>query len=480
MMVAEHKHLAENGAQLVELRVDYIRRAVGLKRLLAERPCPAVIACRRPKDGGKWRMTEADRVILLRTAIAEGADYVDIEEDIAGQIPRFGKTKRIISYHNFHETPNDIEQIRDRMLRLDPDIIKIATTANRPHDNTRVLRLIKGAKVPTVAFCMGEMGVPSRILCKRFGSPFTYASFHSERILAPGQLSYTEMLERYHFDSINSETVVLGVIADPVAQSLSPLIHNANIRKLGVNMVYLPFRVPRDELESFINDCPELSITGLSVTIPHKESVLRSINALDEDVAGIRAANTLVFKGSSIYGFNTDCRAAMISLSRADEREGIEVSKEKPFAGRRALVLGSGGAAKAMTFGLIRGGATVMICSRNTRKAEQMAMHFGCSTADWMARNSIETDYIINCTPMGMFPDMDESPIERDSLKSDMIVFDTVYNPEQTLLVKYAREAGVDMFVRQAAMQFKLFTGQDADVGLMRAEIKRAISAARY
>ena len=482
MMMAEHKHLAENGADLVELRVDFIRRPVALKRLLNASQCPAIIACRRPKDGGKWRHSEQDRIMLLRTAIAEGADYVDIEEDIAAQVNRFGDCKRIISYHNFVETPPDLEKIYERVKKLDPDIIKIATTANHPSDNTRVLKLCQQSEFPTVAFCMGDIGMPSRVLCKRMGSPFTYASFHSERRLAPGQLSQKEMLEKFHFDKIDENTEVLGVIADPVAHSLSPTVHNANIRKLGLNMVYLPFRVPREDLDSFIADSGALGIKGLSVTIPHKENVLRSINALDEDVAGIRAANTLVFKNSEVYGFNTDCRAAMRSLAHLDGR----AEEAKPFQGRRALVLGYGGVAKALTFGLLKGGAEVIITGRNIRKAEQLASHFGCQCADWVARHSARFDYLINGTPCGMFPDMDETPFEADALREEHIVFDTIYNPEQTLLVKRAREAhcrvitGVDMFVHQAAMQFKLFTGVDADVRLMRYEVKRALSAARY
>lgn len=482
MMIAEHKHLAESGAALVELRVDYIRRAVSLQRLLENRACPVVIACRRSTDGGKWRGTEKDRVMLLRSAIAEGADYVDIEEDVASQIPRYGKTKRIISFHDFHETPQNLEAIRDRMLKLDPDIIKIATMANHATDNTRVLRLCQDAKVPTTAFCMGEIGMPSRILCRKFGAPFSYASFHSERLLAPGQLSFQEMLEKYRFEEINQDTQVYGVIADPVTHSMSPLVHNANLRHEGMNAIYLPFRVAREDLYDFIEQCPTLSVKGLSVTIPHKEAVLRSINALDEDVAGIRACNTLVFKDDQVYGYNTDCRAAMSSLAQAAGKE----LKGKSFTGSTALILGCGGVAKAMAFGLVNRGAKVLVTGRNTRRTEEFAAAMKCISVDWMARHNVVADFVINCTPVGMHPEVNESPFERDALNTDMIVFDTVYNPEQTLLIKFAREVncrvvtGIDMFVRQAAMQFQLFTGRKANVDLMRTEVKRAISAAKY
>src|SRR5689334_10927694 len=170
-LIAEHKHLAEQGAKLVELRLDYIQSAVNLNRLLPERPCPVVITCRRERDGGKWARSEEQRQLLLRQAIVAGIEYVDLEEDIAAKIPRFGKTKRIISYHDFNETPEDLAGLHARLAALDADVVKIATMVNHPHDNLRLLRLCRDSKVPTVAIGMGEAGTPSRVLCKKFGAP---------------------------------------------------------------------------------------------------------------------------------------------------------------------------------------------------------------------------------------------------------------------------------------------------------------------
>jgi 3-dehydroquinate dehydratase/shikimate dehydrogenase len=164
-MIAEHKHLVEQGAKLVELRLDYINGEVNIRRLIAERPCPVMVTCRRERDGGKWARPEAQRLMLLRTAIAEGVEYVDLEEDVAGQVPRYGKTKRLVSFHDFRKTPDDLESIHQRLAGLDADVVKIATMANHPHDNVRMLRLLRQAKVPTVAFCMGDIGTPTRVLC---------------------------------------------------------------------------------------------------------------------------------------------------------------------------------------------------------------------------------------------------------------------------------------------------------------------------
>lgn len=483
MMLAEYHHLAEEGVELVELRLDYIRRSVNMKRLLEKRPCPIIATCRRPADGGKWRGTEQDRVMLLRTAIADGVDYVDLEMDVAGKIPRYGSTKRIVSYHNFQQTPDNLPEIHEQMLGLDPDVIKIATMAHSPTDNLQVLRLCRDSKIPTAAFCMGEMGTPSRILCGRFGSPFTYATFSSERRLAPGMLSFQEMRNLYRYGEIKSDTEVFGVIADPVEHSLSPLIHNRAMREAKMNRIYLPFRVPREYLGRFMSAAPELGIRGLSVTIPHKEEVLKSLNSMDEEVAGIQAANTVVFKDKKVVGYNTDCKAAIRCILRAMDKD-----KDDPvaFKDRRFLLLGSGGVARAIGYGLHARGAAVFIAGRNVRSTEELANHLDAQPVNWMGRHSPQVDAIINCTPIGMHPNLDETPFEARHLSPTTLVFDTVYNPEQTLLIKQAREkgcpviTGVEMFVRQAALQFKLFTGEKADQKLMLGEVKRAISAARY
>lgn len=484
MMIAEHQHLVEMGVELVEMRLDYIRRPVNIKRLLSNRPSPVIITARRPQDGGRWMKSESDRQMALRTAIVDGADYVDIEMDIAHSIPRYGNTQRIISYHNMECTPDNLEEIHHQISQLDPDIIKIVTMANNPIDNVRALRLSRNSEIPTVAFCMGEMGTPSRILAARAGAPFTFAAFGDDRKIAPGMLTFQQLRDEYHYETIDRNTVVLGVIADPVAHSFSPRVHNACIRDLGLNMLYLPFRVPPEFLEQFIRTCPEMGIRGLSVTIPHKEKVLKHINVLDDQVAGIRAANTIVFRDVNAYGYNTDCSAAIESLELALQQ--LEEGAADPLRGKKVLLLGAGGVARAIAFGLKRAGAEVTICSRDYRRSDILANDLQCKTIDWTGRANQPHQILINCTPVGMHPKLDETPFDAEWFNRKAIVFDTVYNPEQTLFIKQARQAGcptitgVDMFVRQAARQFQLFTGIEPELETIRYEVKRAISAARY
>ncbi len=486
-MMAEHRHLAEQGAKMVELRLDYVASRVNMRRLLGarseEHPCQIIITCRRQEDGGKWSGTEEGRRLLLREAIAEGVDYVDLEEDVAAEIPRFGKTKRIISYHNFRKTPENLRELHDRMAQLDPDIIKLATVANDPHDNLRMLELMQESEIPTVGMCMGDMGTPTRILASKFGAPFTYATFHHERTLAPGQLSFKQMNEIYRYEDIGQDTAVYGVIADPIGHSLSPQVHNAAFADKGFDSVYCPFRVPTDKLEQFMRDASRLGIRGLSITIPHKESIANYLTKVDPAVKSIAAANTVVMDGSEVVGYNTDYNSAMDCLELALGSIGENPS---PVKGKRVLVLGAGGVARPIVYGLCARGADVTIASRRRGRSDRLASAFDCIAIDWDARTRMQCEILVNCTPIGMHPNVDESPVNKSFLKPTMLVFDTVYNPESTLLVKDAQSrncnviTGVEMFVRQACLQFFLFTKQEASADLMREVLKKVIGAVKY
>lgn len=483
MVQAEQQLLADQQIPLTELRVDFITRDVDISRLLRERPTPVLVTCRRPQDGGRWRYSEEQRLTLLRTAIAQGAEYVDLEWDVALNVRRYGKTKRVISYHNFQETPANLPAIWEKMRALDPDVIKIATMANSPEDNWVTLGITKNADIPTIAFCMGDMGTPSRILCGKFGAPFTFASISSEKQLAPGQISFDMMRNTYHYDDIKPTTKILGVIADPVAHSMSPVIHNACLRKDGLDMVYLPFRVPAEGLDAFIDQAAKFDITGLSVTIPHKERILRCVNDIDNDVSAVKACNTVLFRKSLRAGKNTDISAAMRVIKLGME---LDLNQKRSLIGVRALVLGGGGVSKAIAWGLQQEGARVFVSARNKPQADVIAADLKMESLDWETRQNFTGDIIVNGTPVGMFPNMNESPFPAEALREGMVVFDTIYNPQNTLLIKQARAAGCrvvygsDMFVEQAAMQYKYFTGKDADKPHMAEVLQRAINPAKY
>ena len=480
MMQIELQEAAKRGAQMIELRLDFLSKAPDFKRLLANRPCPFVATVRRPQDGGRWPGDEEDRHMLLRQAIVGGFDWVDLETDVADEIRRFKDVKRIISYHNLREVPPNLEEIHATMCEQDADVVKIAVSAQRPTDNLRVLKLLENAPKPTVAFCMGDLGIPSRILGGKYGAPFTYAAFNKERGIAPGILSYDEIKHVYNYPDINADTKVYGVIGDPVAHSLSPLIHNTAFRSLGMNAVYLPFRVPRLALELFLKEFERIPVYGYSVTIPHKENAVSLAAERDPAVALTQAANTLVRGEQGFITYNTDYHAARDSLL-ANLPAGPD-GNAGTLQGRTVLLLGAGGVARAVAHTLHREGALVSISNRTPERTQRLAEEVGCRAIDWAARHNVICDTVINCTSVGMHPNMDESPVHPSLLKPGLVVMDCIYTPEQTLLVKEARTrgchvlTGVDMFVRQAALQFQLFTGKEPPLELMRNVVKKALS----
>lgn len=480
-LALDHQRAAEMGAKIVELRLDMLIRTVDLPRILPERPTPVVVTVRRPADGGRWHGSEADRLMLLRNAIVAGVEYVDLELDIAGAIPRYGKTKRIVSYHNFQETPANLAELHRQLASKDADVVKIATMANSATDALRVMQIARDSKVPTIAICMGEYGTATRILAGKWGAPFTFAAIDEEKALAPGQLDFRTLSRRYRYEKIQRSTQVYAVIGDPIVQSKSPVVHNAAFDVTGLDAVYVPFRVGRDELFDFFGECEDLDIRGLSVTIPHKERTVAYAQDATESVKSIGAANTLVFKGGRAAAFNTDYRAAMQCLSASGEDLAGDA-----LAGKTALLIGSGGVSRALAYGLKAAGARVLVTSRTAANAEAFAKDLKVEVVRWEERLGMRPDILVNGTPVGMFPNVDESPWNEESLEPEMTVFDTIYNPEQTLLVKHARArgcrvvTGVDMFIRQAAIQFKRFTDKTAPVETMHRAFKRALSPVRY
>lgn len=483
MLIAEMQAAVKAGAQLLEIRLDFLSSDPRIKQILEHRECPLVATVRRRQDGGLWSGAEQKRQTVLRNAIVEGFDYVDIEHDIAGSIPRYGQTKRIISHHDMKGMPADLKGLHKQMCELDADVVKIAARASSPLDVFRMLELVRDSEKPTIAIAMGEVGVASRILGAKFGSPFTYAAFNPGRIVAPGLLTYDVVKHLYYYEQIDSETEIYGVIGDPISQSLSPLVHNAAFRAKGLNKVYVPFQVPEESLNEFIGKVKEFGISGLSVTIPHKREIRNFGRDGDELSTRCGASNTFVRTDDGYLCYNTDGPAAVDAVAQVltPDNEG-----RKSFKGRSVLILGAGGASVALAHAFTQAGAMVAVTARRHEQAQEVAEAAQATLVEWEQRHGRYADILVNCTPMGMYPDnLDSTPFHSGSLKETMVVFDTVYNPEETLLLKEAAGRGcktvpgLAMFVGQAEAQFRLFTGVDPPPGLMLSLVREELSPAK-
>jgi 3-dehydroquinate dehydratase/shikimate dehydrogenase len=311
------------------------------------------------------------------------------------------------------------------------------------------------------------------VLTRTFGGLLTYAALRRGAGSAPGQLTVAQLRDVYNFDSTGPGTPVYGVIGNPVMHSVSPNIHNAAFRSLGMDAVYVPFEV--DALAPFFAGVHCLDPAGFSVTIPHKEEALRLVDDADEISHKIGAVNTVAVRDSRLVGTNTDWLAAVNAVKQA-------LAADETLAGRRVLLLGAGGAARAIAYGLAREKAVVLIANRTQERAERLAAETGAKTVRWEQRGAVDCDVVVNSTSIGMYPRVDATPMPAESLRQGRVVFDAVYNPRRTRLIEEAAAAGcrvvegVEMFVEQAVAQFRFWTGRDAPVEVMRKATVAALS----
>ncbi len=470
---------ARAGADIIECRLDYLDQLArsDIRSLLADRPAPIIMTCRPVRQGGRCAAGEPDRLGTLFTAAKFGADYVDVEDDVpASQRP---KGRIILSHHDFQQRPADVQALARRLAGDRPAVVKVVFASAGPEDAIAACGLLRQLECPSIALAMGEHGILSRVLARKFGAFGTFAALESGEESAPGQPTVAEMKGLYRWEAIGPATKVYGVIGCPIAHSMSPAIHNAAFAASGIDAVYVPLRIEpgAESFRRFLDAAraaPWLDLAGLSVTIPHKENALAAVGdaRVDELSQRIGAINTIRLEpDGSLAGWNTDYAAAIDALCAA---MGIE---RGGLVGRSVAVLGAGGAGRAIVAALAHYGARVTIYNRTISRGEKLAAEFGAAALGRDALAELDAEIVINCTSIGMHPEADATALPADVLPRVKLVFDTVYNPIETRLLREARAAGctcvsgLDMFLNQAAAQFEIWTARDAP----RAEMRRVV-----
>ncbi len=447
------------GADMVELRLDQCPAPHEVIAALERLPLPALVTIRHASEGGGWTGSEADRAALY-AAVDGRAAMVDIElQHFADLKWRPARSRLVLSAHDFTGPGGDLPATISAMRAAGADIPKVAITARDAADLALVRNLYRGTNAPLVAIAMGEHGLPSRLLAQAWGAAFTFARLDGDAGSAPGQPTVGDLLGRYRLRSQGASTAVYGVIGSPVAHSLSPHIHNAAFAHDGVDAVYVPFRV-EDPL-AFWAACGAW-IAGLSITIPHKHDLMPMMAGLEEPVTRIGAMNTIYRSEDGVVGANTDAVAIQWCL---EQELGC-------LTGRRVLVLGAGGVARAIAHAVHERGAQVMITNRSRDRAEALAAEVGGTVIDDRIATGCAYDVLVNGTSVGMGTP-DESPWPAAAHRAGTVVFDTVYTPLETKLLKDAQRAGasticgLDMFIAQAAAQYDRWFGHSAPVELM-------------
>ncbi|HXE07374.1 MAG TPA: shikimate dehydrogenase [Acidobacteriaceae bacterium] len=450
-----------------EFRLDYLEKPLAalpkFKQFFAENTAATAIAtCRREANGGKFGGNVAAELEVLCKAADAGFLLVDLEIESAEAIKKMGVEKLretgvalIISHHDFTAT-KDLDGILTRIDRFSPDFVKIVPTAKSLSDNITLIRFLERVADHTnvIGICMGDAGVISRVLGVRAGSAFTFAAATPGEETGPGQIAARTLVETYRIDQVDVATKVYGVAGNPIRSSLSPIMMNTAFRRETVNAVYLALQTARvNDLVKLVHEIP---IQGVSITMPLKEDILPHLEQTDALSAKIGAVNTIRLLDGKLFGFNTDVAGIIGPLE-----------KRLSLRGAKVLVLGAGGAARAAVFGVRDRGADVYILNRTSETAQKLARQSGSHVLRRDALGKTQFDVIINATPVGMAGNKAPQILEPQHLQT-RLVFDLVYNPLETPLIRMARQkqipiiTGVEMFVQQGARQFEIFTGKPA------------------
>ncbi|MGC1384800.1 MAG: shikimate dehydrogenase [Candidatus Acidiferrales bacterium] len=461
----------------VELRLDWLAKDREIERFLAvldkRRIRATLIAtCRRVAAGGRFRGSGANQLIYIAEALRCGCTWYDLDVETASIAPRalvdvlVGEGRELVSAHYFKRPPANLKKVVARLAAFQPDAIKIAVQCQSIAESVKLIELARG-RTNFVAVPMGEAALPARVLALRHGSALAFAPI--EQSTAAGQVSLEAMTQLYRADKLTRKTRVYGVIGDPIAHSLSPRLHNAGFHAAKIDAVFLPFLV-RD-LKDFLDAIKPLGVRGFAITLPHKQSILRHLDTCDPMAAAIGAVNTVVVgSNGKLHGLNTD----YVGVLRALE-------PRMPFRASRVLIVGAGGAARAVAYALAQAGSSVCISARRPKQAEALARAVGGEAVPRSRVRKEFFDAIVNSTPVGMHPRESASPLDSNELNT-RLVFDLVYRPRVTKLMQLAQRRGIetvsglDMFVAQGTAQWEIWTGRRAPVARMLGELRRALA----
>lgn len=468
----------KDGSHFLEFRLDYLQDPGSgiefLRKFHARYPEVHLLAtCRHKQAHGRYSGSIKQQAAILRGAAEAGAGFIDVEiesaESLKAEIAALRQTVRVVvSFHDFQKTP-PLETVLRRLKHIAADAYKIAATSNKPADNLRMIQFLREHHDdPLIVFGMSEMGLPTRILSPSLGGLYTYAAPLSGEGTAAGQIPANCLRALYRPEKLTKRSRVYGVIASPVAHSKSPAIHNRGFQSRRIDAVYLPFLVPPNCLGDWMKLAADLPVSGFSVTIPHKQRILRHLDVIEPLAKRIGAVNTVWRRAGKWRGANTDTDGVLRPLSRHLRPANASI-----------LIAGYGGAARAAAFALADARAKLTITGRNFKSAQSLARAINGQVATLKDAQRQSYDVLIHATPVGMHPGTQQTLFEGPA--PARIVFDMVYNPRETALLKRAKQdgriviPGAEMLLEQAVRQFEIWTGEPAPRSVMKAALDQLL-----
>ena len=467
----------KDGNSFLEFRLDYLEEPANamefVRKFRTRYPDAYVLAtCRHKQAHGHYSGSIEQQIAILEAAAHAGANFVDIEIESAERAkPEIAELRQtapvIVSFHDFEKTPA-LEPVLRRLKRIPANAYKIATTARKLNDNQRLIEFVREHHRETlIALAMSEIGLLTRILGPSLGSLFTYAAPLQAEGTAAGQVPAKTLHSLYRPEKLTRHSRIYGVIASPVAHSKSPFIHNRGFQSRRIDAVYLPFLVPAACLGEWMKLAGALPVHGFSVTIPHKQHIVRYLDTVDPLAKRIGAVNTVWRRAGKWRGTNTDTEGVIRPLAR-----------QRRLANASVLIAGYGGAARAAAIALSDARANVTVTGRNLNKAQSLARMVNGAAVSLKEAQQTTYDVFIHATPVGMHPKAGECLFER-RIPAE-VVLDMVYNPRETVLLKRAKDQGCtvipgsEMLLEQAVRQFEIWTGETAPRSAMQAALEQA------
>ena len=479
---------AEEFADVIEVRFDCLdsgQLSIALEILDANKPL--LLTFRPRNQGGNADSDLTGRIpfwmmFATRGSLNDEKTWLDNELDLRSILQWSEGCKVVRSAHDFSGIPDDLDSLYKEMSNYD-EVIKIAVHADDIADSISVWKLLEQAKSENkqiIPIAMGEAGKWTRILGLAHGAFMTYASLEPGGETAPGQISAKDLIDVYRVKELDEKTAVYGIIGGNTSYSVSPFMHNAAFKESEINSVFVPLQVKyldqfmRRMVKSETREI-ELNFAGFSVTIPHKQAIIKHLDFVDETARKIGAVNTVKIEKGKFYGFNTDALGFIEPLKNALGN----------LKNARAAIFGAGGAARACIYALKQEGGDVSIFARDPQKARTIAEEFEIPLYELPTDNRQLTtafDIIVNATPLGTKGVMaNESILNAEQLAGVKLVYDLVYNPRETRLIHEAKKAnvptigGIEMLIAQGAKQFEIWTGQTSPLEAMISAVKKRL-----
>jgi 3-dehydroquinate dehydratase/shikimate dehydrogenase len=466
---------------ILEVRLDRFTKAPEISELLANRPKPVIMSCRRRADGGDWSGTEEERLALLRQCIISKAEYVEIELDAADAIRKFPPSKRVISYTNLSETPPDITKIYEEAQSKSPDVIKLVTLARTPEEAWPLVQIVAKQAVPTVVVGLGKPGVMLTVLGKKLDAPWTYAALERGMEAYPGQPTVRDLEAVYHYRAINRSTRLVGVTGFTEQEFATVAALNAALAHLGLPARCLPLAVGKIAVFRKVIDAARLA--SVVVDPQHRGHVLEVATQPEEAAKEAEAADLLVQRDDQWHGYNTLWRAAIAALDATLKAR----SPDKGLDGRIVMIVGANALARTMAYGVKRRGGAPIIASRDAGAAQHTAQRFGCRHILFEAIYSTMHDVLVVCSAeqekLKEKARSGEAGIHSGYLKPGMTVMDLTTMPRKSALLSDAEVRGCNvvsprsLLLDQLQLEVRLITGQDVPREVLEAAVVQTAGA---